>query len=221
MGYSTCPGQDRRFWKPSDIGYETCPACGRQVEFWKDEIKRVCPGCGRLMINPRFDLGCAKWCPYAERCLGSIARAMVDQQGIMRDRLEAHVRRVLSKEPQCVNRTLDLVRLAERILQKQGGNALVIIVTAFVRGLPEKLANNVIGRVGLPDTVVQDVVEALEALQAGKPLREDLAALEDAVKIDAWVHQGARKPEVVRTETARQIIRGRDSDEENTADNKD
>ena len=78
---------------------------------------------------------------------GSIARAMVDQQGIMRDHLEAHVRRVLSKEPQCVNRTLDLVRLAERILQKQGGNALVIIVTAFVRGLPEKLANNVIGRV--------------------------------------------------------------------------
>ncbi len=221
MAYSTCPGQDRRFWRPGDIRYEACPTCGAQIEFWKDDVKRVCPGCHRPMINPRFDPGCAKWCPYAERCLGDVARAMLEQPGIVRDRLEAHVRRVLFQEPQRVNRALDLARLAERILRKEGGNALVILATAFVVGLPEDLVDDVMGRAGLPNSVTQDVLETIKHLEDGKPLREDLAALEDAVRLDAWIRQGAKRPEVVRTVTARQIVQGRDSDEESTSDHQD
>ena len=65
-----CPGQDRRFWKPEDIFEVQCPGCGQAVEFFKDEPKLKCRKCGRIILNPKINLGCAKWCKYAEQCLG-------------------------------------------------------------------------------------------------------------------------------------------------------
>ena len=57
-----CPGQDQRFWKPDDIFEVQCSGCGRAVEFFKDEPKLKCPGCGQIVVNPKIDLGCARWC---------------------------------------------------------------------------------------------------------------------------------------------------------------
>ncbi len=37
---------------------------------WKDEPTRVCSGCNQEVPNPRMDVGCAKWCSWAEECLG-------------------------------------------------------------------------------------------------------------------------------------------------------
>jgi hypothetical protein len=65
-----CPGQDTRFWRPGDIFDARCPACGMTVEFFKDEVRRRCH-CGQMVMNPRLDLGCAAWCPYADKCLGT------------------------------------------------------------------------------------------------------------------------------------------------------
>ncbi len=31
---------------------------------------RVCSGCKKEVRNPRMDLGCAKWCREANKCLG-------------------------------------------------------------------------------------------------------------------------------------------------------
>jgi len=64
-----CPGQDKRFWKADDIFDVPCPACETRVEFFKDDSMRKCPHCGYLFRNPRLDLGCAEWCPYADQCL--------------------------------------------------------------------------------------------------------------------------------------------------------
>lgn len=66
-----CPGQDTRFWKPEDIFEAQCPHCGASIEFWKDDHRRKCRGCGEDVHNPKLDLGCAKWCEYAEECLGA------------------------------------------------------------------------------------------------------------------------------------------------------
>lgn len=67
-----CPGQDLRYWKPGDIFEEPCPDCGNILEFWKTDIRVRCENCRRLVSNPRFDMGCANWCSYAEECLGDI-----------------------------------------------------------------------------------------------------------------------------------------------------
>jgi len=73
MGISQCPGQDKRFWKPDDIFESPCPECGAAIEFWKDDVRRRCRGCGATVANPRFDMGCAAWCKFAEQCLGASA----------------------------------------------------------------------------------------------------------------------------------------------------
>lgn len=65
-----CPGQDMRFWKPEDIFDVKCPYCDFNIEFWKDEPFRLCKSCGKEVQNPRIDLGCAKWCKFANECLG-------------------------------------------------------------------------------------------------------------------------------------------------------
>ena len=65
-----CPGQDPRNWTPDDIFEMICPYCGNQLEMWKDDPKRVCPGCNMEVRNPRIDTGCAKWCKFADQCLG-------------------------------------------------------------------------------------------------------------------------------------------------------
>ncbi len=64
-----CPGQDQRFWNPEDIFEVQCPGCSNKMEFFKDEPKNKCPKCGRMVLNPKINLGCAKWCKYAEQCL--------------------------------------------------------------------------------------------------------------------------------------------------------
>jgi len=69
-----CPGQDQRFWKPGDIFEVNCPGCGRKIEFFKDEPKMKCHSCGRIVLNLKINLGCAKWCKYAEQCLGILVK---------------------------------------------------------------------------------------------------------------------------------------------------
>jgi ribosomal protein S27E len=69
-----CPGQDQRFWKPDDIFEVKCPGCRGVIEFFKDEPSLKCCNCGRTVLNPKINLGCAKWCKYADQCLGIIKK---------------------------------------------------------------------------------------------------------------------------------------------------
>ena len=67
-----CPGQDTRYWTPDDIFEIPCPHCGNDTEFFKDEPVLSCRSCRRQVRNPRIDLGCARWCKFAEECLESV-----------------------------------------------------------------------------------------------------------------------------------------------------
>lgn len=71
-----CPGQDMRYWTAEDVYEEKCPQCGEQIEFFKTDIRLRCPNCKTRVANPRFDMGCAQWCSYAEQCLGSGAKGL-------------------------------------------------------------------------------------------------------------------------------------------------
>lgn len=68
-----CPGQNTLFWKPEDIFETECPVCGGTVEFFKDDVSRKCPSCGFRFPNPRLDMGCMEWCPYADKCAAAMA----------------------------------------------------------------------------------------------------------------------------------------------------
>lgn len=70
MAVTMCPGQNTAFWRPDDIFEITCPNCGTAVEFFKDEARRRCSGCGHVFTNPKLNEGCAKWCKFADKCLG-------------------------------------------------------------------------------------------------------------------------------------------------------
>ena len=67
-----CPGQDQRYWKLGDVFEVNCPGCGGKVEFFKDEPNLKCRSCGRVVLNPKVNLDCAKWCKYAPQCLGTV-----------------------------------------------------------------------------------------------------------------------------------------------------
>jgi len=71
-----CPGQDMRHWKPEDIFAVRCPHCGGEMEFFKDEPALPCPSCQSEVRNPKIDLGCAKWCRFANECLGQMPEAV-------------------------------------------------------------------------------------------------------------------------------------------------
>ncbi|MDR0355456.1 MAG: hypothetical protein LBJ64_06930 [Deltaproteobacteria bacterium] len=70
MAVTMCPGQNTAFWRPGDIFEIICPACGEKVEFFKDDARRRCSCCGYVFANPKLNEGCAKWCRFAEKCLG-------------------------------------------------------------------------------------------------------------------------------------------------------
>lgn len=71
-----CPGQDMRYWTSDDVYEEKCPECGGEVEFFKTDIRLRCPNCKTRVANPRFNMGCAEWCAYAEQCLGPGAKGL-------------------------------------------------------------------------------------------------------------------------------------------------
>ena len=72
MARQKCPGQDPRFWKPDDVFQVACFHCGQSIEFFKDDLRRRCRQCGNYTVNPRNDLGCAKWCKFGPECLAQV-----------------------------------------------------------------------------------------------------------------------------------------------------
>lgn len=75
-----CPGQNTLFWKPEDIFETPCPVCDHPVEFFRDDVTRKCPNCGYEFKNPKLDLGCAEWCPFADKCMAAMGKELPGQE---------------------------------------------------------------------------------------------------------------------------------------------
>ena len=118
---SRCPGQDTQFWGPGDIYSIDCPKCGKPVEFFKDDIRRRCRKCGHLFLNPKLDLGCSKWCQYAEQCIGTMSKEE------FKEVIVQAVRDYLDGDREMMNHTLKVLDFAERILDGEKGNPKVAI----------------------------------------------------------------------------------------------
>lgn len=138
-----CPGQDQRYWKPGDVFEVKCACCGRYVEFFKDEPKLRCRGCGETVTNPKIDMGCAKWCQYADQCLGG-ADTEAEPTSVMRDQLVQDMKSVYGEDVNRVEHTLKVLDYADRIREAEGGDALTVTAAAILHdiGIPQAQATH-------------------------------------------------------------------------------
>jgi predicted HD phosphohydrolase len=130
MAIAGCPGQDKRFWKPGDIFEAPCPHCGAVLEFWKDDARRRCRACGRPVANPRFDMGCAKWCKFASACLGH-----VPGDEALCDALVREMQAVFGEDRRRIAHALEVLDHAENIHLAEGGDPLVVRAAAVLHDI--------------------------------------------------------------------------------------
>jgi HD superfamily phosphodiesterase len=142
MSIDKCPGQDKRFWKPGDVFEAPCPHCGAAVEFWKDEPRRRCRSCGKTAPNPKFDMGCAKWCKYAEACLG---RPASETDEALCDSILAEVKNTFGPDERRVRHALEVLDYAEKILAVEKGDPLVVRAAALLHDIGIREAERVHG----------------------------------------------------------------------------
>jgi Zn ribbon nucleic-acid-binding protein len=121
-----CPGQDTRYWKPNDVYSVECPKCGQPVEFFKDDIRRRCKKCSHMFINPRLNLGCARWCQYADQCIGALGKDEFKE--IITLAMKEH----FSGDKERIDNALKVLRFVEDILEREEGNPKVVIAAGIL-----------------------------------------------------------------------------------------
>jgi HD superfamily phosphodiesterase len=134
-----CPGQDLRFWKPGDIFEIGCPKCEKRIEFFKDEVRRKC-SCGHEIVNPKLDFGCARWCQYAEQCVGTVpeevkAKRKEEERDLLREKISLEMKKYFGTDFKRVNHALKVARHAEQILKMEGGHPLVVLSAAYLHDI--------------------------------------------------------------------------------------
>ena len=133
MLLSRCPGQDKRFWKGDDASEQPCPRCGKSIEFWKDDFRRRCTHCGELVRNSHFDMGCAKWCQFAEQCVGIPAAQLRDET--LCDALIKEMKQVFGEDQRRIRHALAVLDSAELILKQEKANPLVVKAAAVLHDI--------------------------------------------------------------------------------------
>lgn len=190
-----CPGQDMRYWTAEDVYEEKCPQCGELVEFFKTDIRLRCPNCKTKIANPRFDMGCAQWCSYAEQCLGSGAKGLKTKA--IKLALEEELIARVSSFPEVVDQVKTIFEKAEEICAREKidlppiiANLVAMILkklelidspVEYLQSIGKKLAMppaaftetiNLAGRLvdGNPaDNAGQTVIKLLDEIRVGQP----------------------------------------------------
>ena len=202
---TVCPGQDTRYWRPSDIFDVTCGVCGKQVEFFKDDVTRRCRACGTVIRNPRISLGCAQWCEHAKECLGYDPKELLREEaegGSLLDELIASVKISLGADPSRLNRALTVVEEAEELLRQVEANRRIVLVSALLQELepatgqtegnrdcPE--ARQILSRAGVDTSTAAEVCQLISGLAAA-PESIEARLLRDAVHL-ARLRETARQ----------------------------
>lgn len=145
---SRCPGQDMRYWSYDDISTAACPNCGENIEFWKTDVRLRCKKCGKVVINKKFNLGCAEWCAYAQHCIGDIIKgssvypvkkklAEMASQLLQKEERERLGRKIRQYEEEALNKEgkeiVEKIALAvfETIREKHGDKKVAEILDAM------------------------------------------------------------------------------------------
>ena len=130
-----CPGQDWSYWT-GEVAFEApCPKCNAAVEFFKDETSGRCASCGHRFRNPRVSFDCAKWCSFAEECLGFVPDRQETSdpgQGALAGRLIRAIKDELDTQQGRIAKALAVFRQASELLSKEGGDPRIILAAALL-----------------------------------------------------------------------------------------
>lgn len=173
-----CPGQDMRYWTADDVYDEECPKCGEQVEFFKTDIRLRCPGCKTKMANPRFNMGCAEWCAYAEQCLGPGAKGM--KSGSLKTLFTDELEKRTGNQKDEVEIVKDLIQKAEEICNNERIDFLPIVAAIVVVYLekknliddPDKYFEDLVQENSLPQRAVKEARNLVSSVLKEKPFDE-------------------------------------------------
>jgi hypothetical protein len=215
-----CPGQDRRNWKPEDIFEHDCPHCGAVIEFWKTDTKTKCTNCQKPVFNPKFNLGCALWCSYADQCVGDISGVYTERPEVLRDRLEMEIRRYFIGESERLKDTMEASELAAQLLEIEKEAEPVVVIAAVLlhdvgyahckkeaddhdgsinKCIQEKnveIASEIVKELKLPRPVQQKVIEILSEDHEGKKNDLNRQLLEDIFELARYKKSAIdRKPD--------------------------
>lgn len=174
---SKCPGQDLRYWNPEDIYEENCPNCGNELEFWKTDIRLRCDTCKEQVTNPRFDMGCAKWCSYAEQCLGGVVKGFGPSDSFL-ERIKGSLQGLFQDEE--LERIHKILAFAEQLSVDRGAELMVVVIALcfliirerFHKEEAQDTIERLIQQVPLPERAVKKAEESLEEVE-----REDKKSL--------------------------------------------
>ena len=124
-----------RYWQGDPAFEVPCPKCGSAVEIFKDESKGRCTKCGHGFQNPKTDLACAKWCAYAEQCLGFAPEREVSAnlgEGALASRLIQAVKEEFEGDQARIARALVVFQHAKDLTWKEGGDPRVTLAAALL-----------------------------------------------------------------------------------------
>ena len=133
-----CPGQNTRYWKPDDVVDLLCPACDSPVEFFKDDLSRPCPSCGYRFRNPDFDLGCAEYCRYAEKCLGSLPpeeEGVVTSEGPLVVRIREAMKAEFGSDHRRIRHACAVFDWCKQLLTSEPGDPRVVLTAALLHDI--------------------------------------------------------------------------------------
>ncbi len=175
-----CPGQDTRYWKAEDIHEEECPYCGNMMEFFKTDVRLRCRNCGNKVANPRFDLGCAEWCSFAEYCVGQVKKGYEPET--IKDILNDEAGKYLDQSQ--LEGLKEAQKKAEEEVASQGAEAMLVNLALYLwlvelnRGKESvnEALKNLKKLPALPKNTYQEINKILEELRSQK--------VED---VNAWV----------------------------------
>ncbi len=129
-----CPGQDMRNFKPEDVFVIRCPHCEAEVEFFKDEPSLRCPSCRNKVPNPKIDLGCAKWCDFAEKCLGIVPGDSEDIKSLC-ERLVLEMKATFGDDQRRIDHAMKVLHYAETLLEAESGDPLTVKAAAILHDI--------------------------------------------------------------------------------------
>jgi hypothetical protein len=168
-----CPGQDTQFWGPDAIYSVECPQCGNPVEFFKDDIRRRCPGCGHMFLNPKLNLGCARWCQFADQCVGAMGKEE------FRELIVAGMKEHYGDDQEKIDQALELLGCAEEIMERQEDvNPKVVIAAASLYAIGIDERGRTVKRGPAQDKVnFPTVRDILESSGAGDKIIEEVCRI--------------------------------------------
>lgn len=203
-----CPGQDQRFWEPDDIFEAACPNCGDSIEFWKDEPQVRCPACHEVIPNPKLDMGCAKWCKFADECLG---RNASEQSKVLCNKLIAELRELAGGNKGYIGSCLEILKHAQKIQLNEGGQPLVVKAAALFCQIDSVVDDDlthvreILGKHVVDDELIADVCAIISSLRSGQTVDSlEFSIISDAKLLAEKSGEGGREQFV--TETGKRIF---------------